>query len=61
VAAQPGVVFSNQELAVTAIKTAIEQVLDALRLDFQRPHLLPQTLAAQAISSHKLSIHELLA
>jgi hypothetical protein len=60
-AAEPGVVFSDQGLAVAAIETAIEQVFDPLWIDLQRPHFLPEAIAAQAIRSHQLSIHELLA
>jgi len=51
VAAQPDVVFSDQSWAVAAIKPAIEQVFDALGFDLQRPHLLPEAIAARALSS----------
>jgi hypothetical protein len=60
-AAEPGIVFRDQGLAVAAIKTAIEQVFDPLRLDLQRPYFLPETIAAGPIRSHELSVHELLA
>jgi hypothetical protein len=61
VAAQPDVVFSDQSWAVAAIKPAIEQVFDALGFDLQRPHLLPEAIAARAISPHELGIDQLLA
>jgi hypothetical protein len=48
-------------LAIAAIKTAIEQIFDALGFDLQCPDLLPEAIGARAIRSHDLGIDQLLA